>query len=152
MAEATATPHRIGLTPIEMDCALFIQEYSDEHGFSPNLDEIREELELKSKSGAHRLVMQLVVKGWAVNRKAHTRSVRLLQRIPSPISMADPREVGQVAMEAIETLGMVCGWMSVSPEFKARVAALTVRLLEALGGTRPNIQLTEEGERKCLSA
>jgi len=65
----------MGLTPRQHECLLFINEFSQKHGFSPSFDEIREALGLASKSGVHRLVHGLKQRGFIGMFNGQSRSV-----------------------------------------------------------------------------
>ena len=47
------------LTRKQRDLLLFINDFINEHGVSPSFDEMKEALDLKSKSGIHRLITAL---------------------------------------------------------------------------------------------
>lgn len=53
-----------GLTKAQHKTLMVIRDYIDRHGFSPSYDEIRDALELSSKSGVHRLISALKVRGY----------------------------------------------------------------------------------------
>ena len=61
------------LTPLQRLCAGVIAEYWIVEGRSPTLDEICHELDLSSRSQAHRLVEYLNRKGWLRPRRRRHR-------------------------------------------------------------------------------
>lgn len=61
------------LTPLQRLCAGVIAEYWIVEGRSPTLDEICHELDLRSRSQAHRLVENLKFKGWLQPRRKRHR-------------------------------------------------------------------------------
>lgn len=126
------------LMPRELACAQIIQEWNDRFGYSPNLEELRVELDLRSRSGAHKAVTGLVEKGWAVRSKALQRGVRLTGRVPMPLEFTDTRELVNVALEAIEELRRL-------ERFQARALELANKLNAAIGGGRPSVEMTKLG-------
>lgn len=60
---ATQQPRRVGLTPAQLELLFFIESFIEENGFPPSFDEMREAINLRSKSGVHRLIEGLVERG-----------------------------------------------------------------------------------------
>jgi repressor LexA len=58
---------------------LFIQDYHEKHGIYPSFDEMREALELKSKSGIHRLVSGLEERGYLRRLAYRARAIELVR-------------------------------------------------------------------------
>jgi repressor LexA len=58
----------------------FIKGFWQLYGFAPSYDEIGSALELKSKSGVHRVVRCLVERGWVVMEPHKARSVRVVEK------------------------------------------------------------------------
>ncbi len=81
-ALATAPPPPCGLTAIQRDALLIIQELSA-GGVAPTYDEIARELDIV-KSNAHRVVARLVERGFVAFRKGSQRSIVVLRPIPMP--------------------------------------------------------------------
>ncbi len=73
------------LTKKQFELLLFINERLKETGVSPSFDEMKEALNLKSKSGIHRLITALEERGF-IKRLAHR--ARALDVIKLPDSMA----------------------------------------------------------------
>jgi repressor LexA len=67
----------------------FIQSYVREHGYSPSYEEMRNELELKSRSGVHRLVHSLKDRGFVRVLPNLARAVEIVRLPEGPLS-ADP--------------------------------------------------------------
>jgi repressor LexA len=60
----------------------FIHDYVTRHGVSPSFEEMRDSLELRSKSGIHRLITGLEERGY-IRRLAHrARAIELLRAPP----------------------------------------------------------------------
>ncbi len=66
------------LTKKQLDLLLFINKYNQETGMSPSFEEMKAGLELKSKSGIHRLINALVERGFLerLPNKARALEVR----------------------------------------------------------------------------
>lgn len=70
---------RVGLTPAQHNCLLFIAGYlKATGGVSPSFEEIRVALGMASKSGPHRLVSQLEKRGYLRRLPGSSRSLMLL--------------------------------------------------------------------------
>ena len=73
------------LTKKQHQLLLFIQKRLEENGVSPSFDEMKDALELKSKSGIHRLITALEERGF-VRRLPHR--ARALEILRTPDSIA----------------------------------------------------------------
>ena len=73
------------LTKKQFELLLFINERLKETGVSPSFDEMKEALNLKSKSGIHRLITALEERGF-IKRLAHR--ARALEVVKLPDTMA----------------------------------------------------------------
>lgn len=59
----------------------FLREYIARNGHSPNYDEIREALGLKSKAGVHRIAMALLRKGYAYKESGTGRCLKPVEEV-----------------------------------------------------------------------
>jgi repressor LexA len=84
MQREAAAQQVYGLTRGQYDCLCVIQELMDAGGVAPSLAEIAHELGLKSKSGAHALVSQLVARGYLGRMAERARSLVVLRRVEMP--------------------------------------------------------------------
>ena len=75
------------LTAKQRELLLFIDNRLKESGISPSFDEMREALELKSKSGVHRLISALEERGFIRRLPNRARALEVLKRPES----ASPR-------------------------------------------------------------
>ncbi|MFP4002980.1 MAG: LexA family protein, partial [Alphaproteobacteria bacterium] len=73
------------LTRKQHELLMFINERIKETGVSPSFDEMKEALDLRSKSGIHRLITALEERGF-IRRLAHR--ARALEIVKLPDSMA----------------------------------------------------------------
>jgi repressor LexA len=72
------------LTPRQHQLLQFIHGYVTRHGVSPSFEEMRDSLNLRSKSGIHRLISALEERGY-IRRLAHrARAIELLRPPPVP--------------------------------------------------------------------
>ena len=67
------------LTAKQRELLLFIDRRLNESGISPSFDEMREELELKSKSGVHRLISALEERGFIRRLPNRARALEVLK-------------------------------------------------------------------------
>ena len=74
------------LTKKQFELLLFINERLKETGVSPSFDEMKEALNLKSKSGIHRLITALEERGF-IKRLAHRARALDVIRLPDSMSM-----------------------------------------------------------------
>ena len=79
------------LTKKQFELLLFINERLKETGVSPSFDEMKEALNLKSKSGIHRLITALEERGF-IKRLAHRARALEVVKLPDTIasSMSAP--------------------------------------------------------------
>lgn len=73
------------LTKKQKDLLLFIHERVQETGVSPSFDEMKDALDLKSKSGIHRLITALEERGF-IRRLAHRARALEILKLPDAIS------------------------------------------------------------------
>jgi len=112
------------LTSKQRELLLFIDKRLGENGISPSFDEMREALDLKSKSGVHRLISALEERGFIrrlPNRARALEVVKLPEARPTA-EVVQPRPVAPVA--ANDTIELLLA---------GRIAAGTP--IEALQGT-----------------
>ena len=92
------------LTSKQHELLLFINKRLNESGVSPSFDEMREALDLKSKSGVHRLISALEERGfirWLPNR-ARALAVLKLRESAAPAAAAPRPVVPAAANDTIE--------------------------------------------------
>lgn len=84
------------LTKKQFELLLFINERLKETGVSPSFDEMKEALNLKSKSGIHRLITALEERGF-IKRLAHRARALEVVKLPDTIasSMSAPTRHGR---------------------------------------------------------
>jgi len=75
------------LTPKQKELLMFIHECLKETGVPPSFDEMKEALDLKSKSGIHRLITALEERGF-VRRLPHRARAMEIVRLPESVPQA----------------------------------------------------------------
>jgi repressor LexA len=78
------------LTRKQSELLRFIHERLQEHGVPPSFDEMKDALDLRSKSGIHRLIMALEERGFIRRLPNRARAIEVL-RLPESATVAAPR-------------------------------------------------------------
>ena len=78
------------LTRKQHELLMFIHERIKESGVSPSFDEMKEALDLASKSGIHRLITALEERGF-IRRLAHRARALEVVKLPQQATTAAPR-------------------------------------------------------------
>ncbi|MFD1694174.1 transcriptional repressor LexA [Roseibium aestuarii] len=91
------------LTRKQYELLMFIQERLKETGVPPSFDEMKDALDLRSKSGIHRLITALEERGFIRRLPNRARAMEVL-RLPESISpgLATPPQRGTFSPEVIE--------------------------------------------------
>jgi len=84
------------LTKKQHELLLFIHKHLQKHGVSPSFDEMKAALELKSKSGIHRLITGLEERGF-IRRLAHRARAVEVVRLPDDMTPSAPARIMSVA-------------------------------------------------------
>jgi repressor LexA len=85
------------LTRKQHELLMFIDRHLRETGFSPSFEEMKDTLQLKSKSGIHRLITALEERGFLNRRHHRARAlevIRLPQDVRPRLGAAAPTEAG----------------------------------------------------------
>ena len=132
------------LTRKQHDLLLYISEYLQENGVSPSFDEMKDALDLKSKSGIHRLITALEERGF-IKRLAHRARALEVVKMPDAALPNDMRRTPAPARQAKTGLSEV-------PVY-GRIAAGTP--IEALQDPNSNVDvpsllLAGQGEHYAL--
>ena len=78
------------LTKKQSELLRFIHERLQEEGVPPSFDEMKDALDLRSKSGIHRLIMALEERGFIRRLPNRARAIEVL-RLPESATVAAPR-------------------------------------------------------------
>jgi repressor LexA len=83
------------LTAKQRELLLFVQQRLVDTGVSPSFDEMREALELKSKSGVHRLISALEERGFIRRLPNRARALEVV-KLPESAAPSSPANVVQL--------------------------------------------------------
>lgn len=110
------------LTQRQKEALEVIETYEKLHGIVPSYQELMELMELKSKSGIHRIITALEAKGFIRRYPNMARSYEIVERSMTP----DPR--GVILAQEILSLHseLVMGEISLS-EFSAKATSKALR-------------------------
>ena len=89
------------LTKKQSELLLFINRHLAQHGASPSFDEMKDALNLKSKSGIHRLITGLEERGF-IRRLAHRARALEVIRLPETLVSAGNSETSRPFVAAPE--------------------------------------------------
>ena len=87
------------LTRKQHELLVFIDRHLRQTGFSPSFEEMKEALNLRSKSGIHRLITALEERGF-LRRRAHRARALEVVRLPENLTAARPALAAAVATPA----------------------------------------------------
>ena len=85
------------LTKKQHELLLYIHKHIQVSGISPSFDEMKEALNLKSKSGIHRLITALEERGF-VRRLAHRARALEVLKLPEAV-VPEPRRLAPTVIE-----------------------------------------------------
>ena len=89
------------LTRKQHELLMFIDHHLRETGFSPSFEEMKDTLQLKSKSGIHRLITALEERGFLTRRHHRARALEVI-RLPQDVR---PRPVAVAALTVVPIAG-----------------------------------------------
>ena len=118
------------LTVKQRELLLFIDERLKQSGVSPSFDEMREALDLKSKSGVHRLISALEERAFIRRLPNRARALEVL-RMPEMMPAATANVIGSIAPPSRPVLRAANDTIEIP--LHGRIAAGTP--IEALQGT-----------------
>ncbi|MFC3124647.1 transcriptional repressor LexA [Pseudoroseomonas globiformis] len=84
------------LTRKQHELLIFIDNHLRSTGFSPSFEEMKEALQLKSKSGIHRLITALEERGF-LRRRAHRARALEVLRLPESVAPAPRTDTARAA-------------------------------------------------------
>lgn len=83
------------LTRKQHELLIYVNDYLKDHGISPSFEEMKDALDLKSKSGIHRLITGLEERGF-IRRLAHRARALEVVRLPDTAAIgAEPGVAGR---------------------------------------------------------
>src|SRR5271155_809541 len=89
------------LTKKQYELLLYIDRHLKQTGFSPSFEEMKDALNLKSKSGIHRLVSALEERGYLARRHHRARALDIL-RLPDNMLPREPVATAPQEAEAAQ--------------------------------------------------
>jgi repressor LexA len=137
------------LTKKQYELLLFINERLKETGVSPSFDEMKEALNLKSKSGIHRLITALEERGF-IKRLAHR--ARALEVVKLPDTMASSMSAPTRAPAAANAPQAANDDSAVTVSVMGRIAAGTPieALQEEVNQISVPIEMMRSGDHYAL--
>ena len=137
------------LTKKQYELLLFINERLKETGVSPSFDEMKEALNLKSKSGIHRLITALEERGF-IKRLAHR--ARALEVVKLPDTMASSMSAPTRAPAAANAPQAANDDNAVTVSVMGRIAAgtPTEALQEEVNQISVPIEMMRSGDHYAL--
>src|SRR3546814_13578176 len=96
------------LTAKQHELIRFIQRKLEETGISPSFEEMKDALDLKSKSGVHRLISALEERGFIRRLPNRARALEVIKQPEdvTPAARARPANDGEIGRES----GRDSGW------------------------------------------
>lgn len=138
------------LTKKQRDLLVFINDYIQNTGLSPSFEEMKDGLDLKSKSGIHRLINALVERGFLerLPNKARALEVKKLPENMPSASNTNKMHVVSSAASSSETATIpLYGKIAAGTPIEAlRHEQETVDIPMGMLGTQPCYALTVEGD------
>ncbi len=83
------------LTPKQYELLTYIDRHLKQTGFSPSFEDMKEALQLKSKSGIHRLILALEERGFISRRPNRARALEVLRLPENAAARVSAEEPGQ---------------------------------------------------------
>lgn len=141
------------LTKKQRDLLVFIHDYTQKTGLSPSFEEMKQGLDLKSKSGIHRLINALVERGFLerLPNKARALEVKRLPENTASISPIRSRlktpPAHQIAAQAEMAQIPLHGRIAAGTPFEAvRQEQEMIDIPMSMLGAMPCYALTVEGD------
>jgi len=122
------------LTQKQKDLLMFIHARMQETGVPPSFDEMKDALDLRSKSGIHRLITALEERGF-IRRLPHRARALEVVKLPEPMQVA-----AQAAAQAAQTAAQTSARPSADPGPQAPPSSRPG--LSVIEGSRPKAGIT----------
>jgi repressor LexA len=138
------------LTAKQKELLLYIHERIKESGVSPSFDEMKEALDLASKSGIHRLITALEERGLLRRLPPRARALEVLKRPDSAAPAAPPKGRGAFRPAVVSEGREVAGDMSL-PILGRIAAGVPIEALQnEIGRVAAPPELVGSGEHYAL--
>jgi len=90
------------LTKKQLVLLQFIDDNTSKSGISPSFDEMKEALNLKSKSGIHRLIVALEERGFLRRLPHRARALEVIKRVKLPATEIKPLETRVIQLKNVQ--------------------------------------------------
>ncbi len=118
------------LTAKQQELLIFIQNRLEEGGVSPSFDEMKDALDLKSKSGIHRLISALEERGFIRRLPNRARALEVL-KLPDGMQKATPKVAVPAPAAAPKTLPIAANDVIEIPLHGRIAAGVPIEALES---------------------
>lgn len=137
------------LTAKQKELLLYIHERIKETGVSPSFDEMKEALDLASKSGIHRLITALEERGFLRRLPHRARALEVLKLPDSAATAAPPRGRGTFRPSVVaEERGDLSGSIPILGQIAAGVPIEALQ--NEIGRVQPPADLLGSGDHFAL--
>jgi repressor LexA len=133
------------LTKKQYDLLMFIHQRTQRDGVSPSFDEMKEALDLRSKSGIHRLITALEERGF-IRRLAHRARAIEVARLPDNVAERPRRGFTPAVIEG-GGARMAAARPEAKPEPKPEAEPRGVPLVGRIAAGAP-IEAIQHGDRR----
>ena len=114
------------LTRRQRDLLTYLDAYQKTRGYSPSFDEMKDALNLRSKSGVHRMVEALEERGFIRRLRYHARAIEVI-RLPGD-TVIDQARLGKAVLAMVK---VVSGAPNHKPTYHGLALAAVEAYLEA---------------------
>ncbi len=146
------------LTRKQHELLSFIDDHLTRTGFSPSFEEMKEALQLRSKSGIHRLISALEERGFLKRRHHRARALEVMRRPEGMMSGAAPTQQAPLAVDVMDDAEAAQGFAPnvIRGDFTARlqgvraadnVAAVQLPLYGKIAAGMPIEALRDNGRQ-----
>lgn len=119
------------LTRKQHELLIFIHKHFTSTGFCPSFEEMRTALDLKSKSGIHRLITALEERGF-LRRRAHRARALEVVRLPEELTRAPRMEPARTEVASLDSFRA-----QKSEKLAARAASLSLPMMGRIAAGTP---------------
>ena len=137
------------LTSKQKELLMFIHERLKETGVPPSFDEMKETLDLKSKSGIHRLISALEERGFIRRLPNRARALEVL-KLPDGVAVLPPRVDPVATRPSPATLPLAANDVIEVPLHGRIAAGVPIEALEGTNSLSVPAALLGSGEHYAL--
>jgi len=137
------------LTAKQQQLLLFIKQHLDKGGVSPSFEEMKDALDLKSKSGIHRLISALEERGFIRRLPNRARALEVL-KLPDGVAVLPPRVDPVATRPSLATLPLAANDVIEVPLHGRIAAGVPIEALEGTNSLSVPAALLGSGEHYAL--